>query len=180
MRRGVMMCCLPPLCLRVPVLLWGQAYWPEHSFRRRDCPFIAKGWDISLSPNSFHSWVSPRPPSVIKFHPTSKRHTFQLAALASPPPPWRKSETLWLLIKLLAFTLSPLLDGFARVFFRLCVRGDGLMGFSGNTRSNMWILKASGLTHYLLPIVLQYADFIMFSLASKNLKVILTELLNYV
>lgn len=135
MRRGVMMCCLPPLFLRFPVLLWGQAYWPEHSFRRRDCPFIAKGWDISLSPNSFHSWVSPRPPSVIKFHPTSKRHTFQLAALVSPSP------TLKEIIKLLAFTLSPLLDGFARVFLRLSVHGDGLMGFSGKTRSNMWILK---------------------------------------
>lgn len=112
--------------------------------RRRNCPFIAKGWDISLSPNSFHSWVSPWPPSVIKFHPTSKRHTFQLAALTFPTP--KEIRDSWLLIKLLAITLPPLLDDFPSMFFKFCMRSVSITGFPGNLRKYMWIFKALGLS----------------------------------
>lgn len=87
----------------------GLLAWAHDAVRRRNCPSIAKGWDILQSPNSFHSWVSLSPHSVIKFHPTSKRHTFQLAALTSSFPTPKEIRDSWLLIKLLAITLSLLM-----------------------------------------------------------------------
>lgn len=86
MKQSVMMCFSPLSVSASLTMRSGFWAWAFYAMRRRNCPFIAKGWDISLSPNSFHSWVSPWPPSVIKFHPTSKRHTFQLAALTFPTP----------------------------------------------------------------------------------------------
>lgn len=54
---------LRPLLLEV----WSFLARTLSAFRRRNCPFIAKGWDISLSPNGFHSWVSPRLPLSSSF-----------------------------------------------------------------------------------------------------------------
>lgn len=58
----------------------------------------------------------PPTPSVIKFHPTSKRHTFHLAARM-----FRMNPSPWILIKLLAIALPPVLDGLPNAFCKFCM-----------------------------------------------------------
>lgn len=65
-------------------------------------------------------------------------------AHASPTHPPKEIRDSWLLIKLLAIDLPPLLDGFPSMFFELCVRSRGLAGFPGNLRKVYADLKGIG------------------------------------
>lgn len=132
----------PPLVSASLAMRSGFLARALNAFRRRNWPFIAKGWDISPGPNGFHSWVSPRLPLSSSFiqHQKDTPSTWPRSRPPSQPPhPPKEIRDSLLLIKLLAITLPPLLDGFPSMFFKFCVRSDGLTGFPGNLRKSWWI-----------------------------------------
>lgn len=61
-------------------------FWPRPliALRRRSGSFIAKGWDISRSPNGFRSWVSPGSPCHQVSSNIKKTH-LPLGCAPSPP-----------------------------------------------------------------------------------------------
>lgn len=71
--------------------------------RRCNWPFIAKGWDIFLSPNGFCSCVSPRLPLSSSFI----QHQKDTPSTCPPRPKKKKKSAPWVLIKLLTITFAP-------------------------------------------------------------------------
>lgn len=131
-----MMCCLPSLCLCVPRYEVRLSGHPIPNW-----PFIAKGWDISLLSNGFHSWFSPRLSSSFIQHQKDTPSTWLRSRLPFPTLPLKEIRDPWLLIKLLAIPLPPFLDGFPSTF---CVRSGSLAGFPQQPEKVNTDLKAVG------------------------------------
>lgn len=86
MRQDVMMCCLSPWpCVPCHEV---RLFWPRRSVRSRGAIVrslpkggSSRGVLMAFTAGSPPGFSLPFPLFVIKFHPTSKRHTFHLAAL---------------------------------------------------------------------------------------------------
>lgn len=139
--------CVSPLSLSLHPSLWGQAFGPERSTRWGDAiaRSLPKGGTSRWVLIAFTAGSPPGPPLSSSFiqHQKDTPSSWPRSRF----PPRRKSDS-WLLLKLLAITLPPLLDDFPSMFFKFCMRSVSITGFPGNLRKYMWIFKALGLSKH--------------------------------
>lgn len=123
----------PSLSLRP--FLRGQTFWPE-------CPTRSKGAIGRTLPKGgtarsvLMAFTAGSPLSPL-YHQVSanikKTHLPLGCSHISPPP--KEIRDSWLLVKLLAITLLPLLYSFPSMFAEFCMCSDSCRGFLGNLRN---------------------------------------------
>lgn len=151
-----MMCCLPSLCLclaRYEVRL----FWPERSASSGD----AIGHSLPKGGTSrcvLMAFTAGSPPGSLCHQVSSniKKTHLPLGRAHVPLPSPKEIRDFLASHKAPGYHFAPvtLLDSFPSMFFKFCVRSDVLMGFPGNLRKYIWILKPSGLSQQQLELII--------------------------
>lgn len=157
-----MMCCLPSLglCLtRYEVRL----FWPERSASSGD----ANGRSLPKGGTSccvLMAFTAGSPPGSLCHQVSSniKKTHLPLGRAHVPLPSPKEIGDFLASHKAPGDHFAPvtLHDSFPSMFFKFCVRSDGLTGFPGNLRKYIWLLKPSGLSQQQLELIIAMQAFI--------------------